>query len=68
MPRKPITWVGSIIILAAGIFCSWALFQYRSGLPRADTSFVMVSTAGIAAPVLTVLAIFLWYYFNERDT
>jgi prolipoprotein diacylglyceryltransferase len=67
MPKKPITWFGSIIILAAGIFCSWALFQYRARLPATvDTRFNLITAAAFLALIVAILAVFLWYYFNEK--
>ena len=66
MPKKVITWIGSIIILAGGIFCCWALFQYRNDMTVIDTRFHLVTIGAFLAPVLAVIAIFLWYYFNEK--
>ena len=66
MPKKPVTWIGSIIILAGGIFCCWALLQYRNNMTVVDTRFHLITAAVFLAPVLAALAIFLWYYFNER--
>jgi len=66
LPKKPITWIGSIIILAAGIFCCLALFQYREKMTAAGLQSQLLNTAAFMAPVLAALAIFLWYYFNER--
>ncbi|MFH1032657.1 MAG: hypothetical protein V1767_08875 [Chloroflexota bacterium] len=67
MPKKPITWFGSILILAAGIFCSWSLFQYRARLPdTVGMQFKLITMGAFLAIVLAMLAIFLWYYFNEK--
>ncbi|MFC1847413.1 hypothetical protein ACFLW5_01185 [Chloroflexota bacterium] len=66
MPQKPITWIGSIIILAAGIFCSWALIQQRNEMRAIDMQTGLITAAVFLAPVVAALAIFLWYYFNER--
>lgn len=66
MPKKPITWVGSIIILAAGIFCSWSLIQYRNERAIVHTQHLVLTAIAFIAPALAVLAIFRWYYFNER--
>ena len=66
MPKKPIPWIGSVVILAVGIFCIWALLQYRNDMTAADAQFNVVTIGVYAAPVLAVVAIFLWYYFNEK--
>jgi len=66
MPKKPITWIGSVVILSAGIFSCWALIQFRNGMIATDSRFLLVTVAVFVAPVLGILAIFLWYYFNER--
>ncbi len=66
MPKKPITWIGSIIILAVGIFCCWALLQHRNDMTVVDIQFHLLTAAAFLAPALAALAIFLWYYFNER--
>jgi len=66
MPRKRITWIGSIIILAAGVFCFWALLQYRTRLVAAARQTDLVSVGAFLALLVTALAIFLWYYFNEK--
>ncbi|MFC1952498.1 hypothetical protein ACFLV8_02515 [Chloroflexota bacterium] len=66
MPKKPITWIGAIIILAAGLFCCWALFQYRNEMTAAGMQSHLLTAAVYIAPVVAVLAIFLWYYFNEK--
>ena len=66
MPHKPITWIGSFIILAAGVFCCWALLQYRDAYGIVDTRFKLLTFGVFLAPVVAAVAIFLWYYFNER--
>ena len=66
MPKKPITWIGSAIILGAGIFCWWALIQYRNDNATIGTQFNLLTAAAIFTPVVAAVAIFLWYYFNER--
>ena len=66
MPRKPITWIGSIIALGTGIFCSLALLKYRSAFTTADIQYNLSTVGVFLAPVLAGVAIFLWYYFNER--
>ncbi len=66
MPRKPITWISSVIILAAGIFCYWAVIQYRNELTVVDTSYYLLTVAAFAAFPMAALAIFLFYYFIER--
>ena len=66
MPKKPITWIGSIIILAVGIFCCWALIQYRNDIATVDTQYRLLTAGVFLAPALAAVAIFLWYYFNER--
>ena len=66
MPKKPITWIGSIIILGAGIFCLLALFQYRDKMTAAGRQSPLLTAVIFIAPTLAILAIFLWYYFNEK--
>jgi len=67
MPKKPITWVGSIVILAAGVFCTWSLLRYRNAYGVMDTrSYLITGAALFLAPILVVVAIYLWHYFNER--
>ncbi len=66
MPKKPITWIGSVIILAAGIFCFWALIQYRNDYRIVDIRFHLLTVGVVLAPILAATAIFLWYYFNEK--
>ncbi|MFC2006646.1 hypothetical protein ACFLUQ_00555 [Chloroflexota bacterium] len=66
MPKKTITWIGSIFILAAVVFCCWALLQQRSEMAAVGRQLGLVTAAVFLAPVLAALAIFLWYYFNER--
>ena len=66
MPKKPITWIGLIVILAVGIFCSWSLLQYRNNMTAADAQFSVITIGVYVAPVLAMAAIFLWYYFNEK--
>ncbi len=66
MPRKPITWIGLIIILAAGIFCCWAVIQYRNDYALVDARYYLLTVAAFGALPVAALAIFLWYYFIER--
>ncbi|MFC2036135.1 hypothetical protein ACFLUJ_08480 [Chloroflexota bacterium] len=66
MPRKPITWIGSFVILAAGGFCCWALLSYRADYGIAGTRFNLLTVGAFLAPVVAVVAVFLWYYVNER--
>ena len=66
MPRKPITWISLIIILSAGIFCCWALFQYRSEMMAAGMQTGLITVAAFGALPVAALAIFLLYYFIER--
>ena len=66
MPRKPITWIGSIIILVAGIFCCWAVIQYRNELAVVDASYHLLTVVAFGALPVAALAIFLLYYFIER--
>lgn len=66
MPKKPVTWIGLIIILAGGVFSSWALIQFRNDLANVDTRFQLVTVASFLAPAVAALALFLWYYFNEK--
>ena len=66
MPRKPITWISSIVVLAAGTFCFWSLFQYRNELAAVNAPNTLVTVAAFGALPVTALAIFLLYYFIER--
>ncbi|MFH1382158.1 MAG: hypothetical protein ABIH70_04605 [Chloroflexota bacterium] len=66
MPRKRITWVGSVVILAAGVFSFWSLFQARSNFIPTGTRYLIANVGAYAAIAVTILAIFLWYYFNEK--
>ncbi len=67
MPRKRITWIGSVIILAVGVFSFWALFQSRSHFLPSGTRFYLATIGTVLAPVIAAVAIFLWYYFNEKQ-
>ncbi|MEK7353356.1 MAG: hypothetical protein AABZ77_02475 [Chloroflexota bacterium] len=67
MPKKPVTWIGAIIILGAGIYCFSGLFQYRSKLPASSTQVPLVTGAAFLALVLAIGAIFFWYYLNEKQ-
>jgi hypothetical protein len=66
MPRKPITWIGSIIILAAGVFCCWAVIQYRNDYAAVGAQHHLLTVAAFGALPVAALAIFLLYYFIER--
>lgn len=66
MPKKPITWVGGIVILAAGAFCFSGLIQYRSKLPASSTQSPWMIFASVAAVLVSLGAVSLWYYFNEK--
>ena len=66
MPRKSVTWIGSLVILAAGGFCCWALLKYRNAYGIVDTRFNLLTLGAFLAPVVAAVAISLWYYFNER--
>jgi len=66
MPQKPITWIGSLLIVAAGGFCWWALTRLRDNIDIADGRFTLVTIGTWAAPVVALLAISLWYFVNER--
>ena len=66
MPHKPITWIGSFVIVVAGGFCCWALLKYRDAYGIVDTKFNLLTVGAFLAPVVAIVAIFLWYYFNER--
>jgi len=66
MPKKPITWVGAVVILAAGGFCFSGLVQYRSKLPPSSTQSTWIVLASFAAILVSLGAISLWYYFNEK--
>jgi hypothetical protein len=67
MPKKRITWIGSILILAIGAFSFWTLFQSRSHFLASGTRFHLATVGTFLAPVITVTAIYLWYYFNEKQ-
>ena len=66
MPKKPITWIGLIVILAAGVFCCGALLQYGNELTAAGKQSSLLTAVTFIVPLLAALAIFLWYYFNEK--
>ncbi len=66
MLKHPTTWIGIIIILAAGIYSSVTLIQYRNALVSVSPRLQLVTGGVFLVPVVTALAIFLWYYFNER--
>ena len=66
MPRKPITWIGLFFIAAAGGFCWWALLKYRDAYGIVDAKFNLLTLGMFLTPVVAALAIFLWYYFNEK--
>ncbi len=66
MPKKPITWVGAVVILAAGVFCFSGLMQYRAKLPASSTQIPWIVLASIGAALVSLGAISLWYYFNEK--
>ena len=67
MPRKPITWIGSVIILGAGIYCFSGLFKYRSHLVASSTKLPLATVATFLALPLAIGAIFLWYYLIEKQ-
>ncbi len=67
MPKKPITWIGSVVILAVGVFSFWSLLQSKSPFLPTGTRYQLATTGTYLAPVITVVAIFLWYYFNEKQ-
>ena len=66
MPKKRITWIGSFIILAAGVFCCWALFRYRANFASSSAQYNLVTGGAFLALAVAALAIFLWYHFNEK--
>lgn len=66
MPRKPITWIGLIIILAAGGFCWWAVIQYRNEMTAAGMQTDLLTVAAFGVIPVAALAISLLYYFIER--
>jgi len=55
-----------MIILAAGIFCCWALLQYRNEMTVAGMQTGLLTVAAFGAIPAAALAIFLLYYFIER--
>ena len=68
MPKKPVTWIGAIIILGAGIYCFSGLFQYRSKLPASSTQVPLVTGAAFLALVLAIGAVIFWAYLNEKQS
>ncbi|MFC2020632.1 hypothetical protein ACFLU1_02420 [Chloroflexota bacterium] len=66
MPQKTITWIGSFVIVAAGGFCWWALLRYRNAYGIIDTRYNLLTVGTFLVPVVVVVAISLWYYFNEK--
>lgn len=66
MPKKPITWVGVVVILVAGAFCFSGLVQYQAKLPASSTQSPWIVLASFAAVLVSLGAISLWYYFNEK--
>ncbi|MDD5082137.1 MAG: hypothetical protein PHU08_02060 [Dehalococcoidales bacterium] len=66
MPQKRTTWIGFIVILAAGIFASWSLFQSRVKFLPTGTRYELATAGAYAAPLVAILAMVLWYYFNEK--
>ncbi len=67
MPRKPITWIGSIIILAAGIFSAVSLFLSRTKFVPAGFRFNLVTIGSFVALVITAIVVLIWYYVNEKQ-
>ena len=66
MPRKLVTWLGWLIIVAAGTFCCIALLNYRDAFEVVDTTYKLLTIGAFVAPLVAVVTIFLWYYFNEK--
>lgn len=66
MPKKPITWVGSLVILGAGVFCFTGLYQYRAGLPAFSSQIPWVTAGAFGAVIIALGAVSLWFYLNEK--
>ena len=66
MIQKPIIWIGSLVILAAGGFCWWALLRYRNAYGIIDSRYNLLTVGLFAAPVVAVVATSLWCYFNKK--
>jgi hypothetical protein len=66
MPKKPITWVGAAVILAAGIFCFLSVMKYLSKIPATSSRHPWIVLASFATVIVSLGAIYLWYFFNEK--
>ncbi|MFC2040661.1 hypothetical protein ACFLTW_05825 [Chloroflexota bacterium] len=66
MIKKPITWIGSFVIVAAGGFCLWALIRYRDAYGIVDGRYNLLTVGIFVTPLVAVVAVGLWYYFNEK--
>ncbi len=63
---KTTTWIGLAVILAAGIFSSVSLFQSRVKFLPTGTHYRLATVGGFAAIAVAILAMGLWYFFNEK--
>lgn len=66
MPKKPVTWIGSLVILGAGAFCISGLSRYRSQITSSNARFELLTWAMFLAVAVALLAVYLLYYFNEK--
>ena len=66
VPRKLTTWIGFVVILAAGVFSFLSLYQSRSKFVPGGTRYHIATIGAFAALVVMALAMFLWYYFSEK--
>lgn len=66
MPRKRTTWVGFAAILLVGIFSAWSLFQARIKFVPDGTHYKIATAGVVAAIAVVIIALSLWYYFNEK--
>jgi drug/metabolite transporter (DMT)-like permease len=66
MPKKPITWVGAVVVLAAGVFCFLELMRHLTRLPPSSSQSPWIILAAFATILVTLVAIYLWYWFNEK--
>ena len=67
MPKKPITWIGAVVIMAAGIYCFSGLFKYKSKLAPASTQIPLVTGVAFLALALAIGAVIFWAYLNEKQ-
>ncbi len=68
MPKKPVTWIGAVVILGSGIYCFSGLFSYKSKLAPASAQIPLVTGAAFLALALTIGAVIFWAYLNEKQS